>query len=148
MKNGIEQALKNGYTLGIWASGGGVRIVAIMNKDGNTVVSGESGFLSSAYEKANTKWFKHLKKISSNGRKQMSGAKNCKFDFSLFSELDHWVAMSGWIGVHYDNHSEIFIAKLDGYNGNIDKVIQLGFHQDLLKSIENAFNAPKVPKDR
>src|SRR3989338_356395 len=148
MKNGIEQALKNGYALGFWASGGRVRIVAIMNKDHKTVVAGESGLLSSAYEKANAKWFKHLEKFSSARRKSIGGAKNCKFDFSLFGELDHWVAMNGWLGAHYDNHSEVFIVKLDGYDDNINKVIQLGFHQDLLKAIERAFHAPKVRKDR
>ena len=68
-------------------------------------------------------------------------------DPSIFGWLNNWVKSgSGYLQADFNSYSNVYIVMLDGYNDNFDKVIQLGFSEDLIKAIEVASQAPKVLK--
>lgn len=153
--NGIYNALKNGYSLGCWSSGGRVPIVAIIDKNTTTIASGEGGQISESFIEANSDWFKYQKKKvpyekrTKNKKSLITGARSNKSDDSIFGRLDHWVKSgSGYLHANFNNYSDIFIVVLDGYDENLNRVIQFGFDKDLFKAIEKASNAPKELKDK
>lgn len=145
---GICEALKSGYSLGCWSSGGRVPVVAIMDKK-VTVASGEGGVIEESFLDAEKDWKEYLKnmipfeKRGKSGPSLMTGS-NGSSNSSIFGWLDRWVKSgSGYLQADFISYDDIFIVMLDGYNDDIDRVIQLGFDKDLIKAIENASNAPK-----
>ena len=61
--------------------------------------------------------------------------------------LNRWlVSGSGFMGICYENYNNIFIVILDGYDSNINEVIQVGFDKNLEKAIEKAKIAPMMKK--
>jgi len=152
---GIYEALKAGYSLGCWSSGARVPIVAIIDKNTTTVASGEGGQIIESFIEAGENWVdfsKNKVRVITRDKKKnnlMTGAISSKEDMSIFGWLDHWVKSgSGYLHANFSNYSEIFIVALDGYNDNLDRVIQLGFDKNLFKAIEKASNAPKELKDK
>ena len=152
---GIYGALKNGYSLGCWSSGARIPIVSIIDKRSTTIASGEGSNIKKSFIEANSDWFEYLKeKVPfetrvKNKKNIITDTSDIKSSKSLFEWLDHWVKSgSGYLHANFNNYSDIFIVALDGYDENLNRVIQLGFDKDLLKAIEKASNAPKESKDK
>lgn len=147
--NGICDALKNGYSLGCWASGGKVPIVAVIEKDNTTIASGQRGLIKESFEEANEDWLDYkqtgLSKTQRHtSRQQMiTGAISDEDDTSIFGLLDHLVKyQDGYLRANFESYNNIYVVMLDSYNDNLQRVVQLGFNQDLLVAIENASKAP------
>lgn len=148
---GIIEALQKGYHLGCWSSGGRVPVASIINSKDTTLAGGEGGHISEAITNVNSDWSQYLKtrKVFAkrkHGPTLMTGSTEVS-DSDLLNKLNHWIVSgSGYMEVTFCSYSSVFVVLLDGYNENIDPVIQLGFDVDLFKAIETAFDAPKKLK--
>jgi len=147
--NGICDALKNGYSLGCWASGGKVPIVAVIEKDNTTIASGQGGLIKESFEEANKDWLNYkqtglpVTQRHTSRQQMITGAPSDEDDNSIFGWLDHWVKYEdGYLRVNFESHNNIYIVMLDSYNDNLQRIVQLGFNQDLFVAIENASKAP------
>lgn len=144
-----SKAYKDGNHLGCWASGGGVAIASIIHAS-ETIGGGEAGTIRDAISNADSDWLNFIKTGESKEDRRksrpslMTGERASNPDSDILDRLDHWIKRgSGYLRIDFDTHSDVYIVMLDGYNKDIDKVIQQGFAKDILKAIKNTFDSPK-----